>query len=136
MKRESTGTKIQVLAFIVLIIEVLTSVITGIAVAVENESFWMFLVIAVGGSIGSYIFYLFLQAFGELVEDTRYIANNMEERKTEPQPSVTYNSWPDSNESVVYKPQQKIKGGWTCKQCGKVNASYVGTCGCGARKTD
>lgn len=25
-------------------------------------------------------------------------------------------------------------GGWRCPKCGKVNASYVGTCGCGAQK--
>ena len=28
------------------------------------------------------------------------------------------------------------EGGWKCKNCGKIMAGYVGTCGCGCRKNE
>lgn len=30
--------------------------------------------------------------------------------------------------------QNQINDGWKCPSCGRMNASYVGTCGCGERK--
>lgn len=30
--------------------------------------------------------------------------------------------------------ESAMKNSWTCPKCGKVNASYIGQCGCGARK--
>lgn len=29
----------------------------------------------------------------------------------------------------------QVPGGWRCRHCGKINAGYVGTCGCGCDKS-
>lgn len=29
----------------------------------------------------------------------------------------------------------QVPGGWRCQHCGKINAGYVGTCGCGCDKS-
>lgn len=34
------------------------------------------------------------------------------------------------------KEEAMASGGWKCIQCGRVNASYAGTCGCGMSKYD
>lgn len=34
------------------------------------------------------------------------------------------------------KEETMARGGWKCIQCGRVNANYTGTCGCGMSRSD
>ena len=71
------GKKIKSLAVAIAVLGTIASFITGIVIAtIAFESFWMFLLVAVGGAISSYIGSFFIYGFGELIDKATEIAEN------------------------------------------------------------
>ena len=136
MKNNSSGLKVQLWSWIFCIIGMLVSVIGGVIVAVESESFLAFLLVAGGGAFVCYIISLPMRAFGELVEDASMIADYVLELKKSDEKKV-HNNEPITNNNRDFsakKTHAAPPGTWTCPVCGRHNANYVGTCACGQTK--
>ena len=92
---------------------------------IEKRSILHTILWLVCGIIGTAIGTVILFALGEMLENQEMLFNkvsNMEnsvnstERKNRDLNDIEYN------------------GSWKCSQCGRVNASYTGTCACGQAK--
>ncbi len=117
----NTGKQIKNLVATIASIEVIACVIIGIVVACIDfdDMWWIGLIIIVGGLLITWISYLFMYAYGELVDKTCSIENYL-----------TQNNGSSSQERVA-GPNE-----WQCSKCGTINQNYVGTCGCGQTKAE
>lgn len=91
----------------------------------EERSILLTIMWFVGGIFGTAIGTVILTALGEILEYQESISKRISviegkldsvERKEKDADDIAY------------------KGSWKCPQCGRVNASYTGTCGCGQVK--
>ena len=120
---DNVGKKLQVVAKIYMWIGILISVIVGIITASDAQSggFFIFLLIAVFGSVGSYLSSLFLYAFGEMVEniasiedDTGYFRRRtMKKDKDETEAA--------KNTGHTFSGSRTADGKKKCKSCGAEN---------------
>lgn len=119
----NVGKQIKSIISTIAIIEIVIFVIAGIVVAcIDFEyTWWIGLIIIVGGLFNAWISYLFLYAYGELVDKTCSIESYITQ----------------SNGSSSVANQNRIAGPneWKCSKCGVINQNYVGTCGCGHTKS-
>lgn len=92
----------------------------------EERNVFLTIVWFVCGILSTAIGTVIFTALGEILEHLEIISRRMSEiesklglavRKEKEADDITYN------------------GSWKCPQCGKVNASYTGTCGCGQVKS-
>lgn len=92
----------------------------------EERNVFLTIVWFVGGILGTAIGTVILTVLGEILEYQESISKRISvvegklssvERKEKEADDITYN------------------GSWKCPQCGRVNASYTGTCGCGQVKS-
>lgn len=92
----------------------------------EERNVLLTIVWFVGGILSTAIGTVILTALGEILEHQEISSRRMSEienklslavRKEKEADDITYN------------------GSWKCPQCGRVNASYTGTCGCGQVKS-
>lgn len=118
----STGSKVRLIATIYFILSEIGLFIGGIFFCINyfDSDFGMYFLMLIIGSIISYVTYVFLSAFGELVENSSIIA---------------YYAQTNSNTSEEFY-REKSDDYWECSKCGKFNHKTVGTCGCGTKKSD
>lgn len=115
----NVGKQIKSLVATIAVIEIIAFVITGIIVACVDFEYmwWVGLIIIIGGLLVTWISYLFLYAYGELVDKTSLIESYL---------NTNIGNSSASHQNRVAGPNE-----WKCKQCGAINQNYVGTCGCG-----
>lgn len=120
MDKNNVGKKIKNLIFVVMIIEIIACVITGIVVVcVATDIWWVGLSIAIAGSFFAWFSYILIYAYGELVDKACLIEEHLK-KETSQKTNSCYST-------------EKVAGPneWKCTQCGSINQNYVGTCGCG-----
>lgn len=77
---DNVGEKLKNFSVVWFVISAISAFITGLFLWVEwgdTEGFLMFLAIAVGGNLVTYIISLFMYAFGELVDNSSYIRDDL-----------------------------------------------------------
>lgn len=137
---EEIGGKIKGLAQITCFIGIVASIIAGIVMFAT--SFWLGILIIIGGCLSSWIGSFALYGYGEMIEatcETRNMVYEFIHRKSvtsgtnEPAhaSSVTNPTGTKVNPSAALK--NAVSGGWQCS-CGRVNYPYVMNCVCGAPK--
>ena len=120
----NAGKQIKNLVATIAIIEVIACVIIGIIVmCVGYDLWWIGLIIIVAGVFSAWIGYLFLYAYGELVDKTYCIERFLYTNSTKQNIIDTNNKTAGPNE-------------WKCSKCGIINQNYVGTCACGQENQD
>lgn len=120
----NVGKQIKGLVATIAIIEIIACVIIGIVVACIDfeDMWWIGLIIILGGFFATWISYLFLYAYGELVDKTCSIESFLTKS--------------NSSSSVANQNRTAGPNEWKCSKCGTINQNYVGTCGCGQLKSE
>ncbi len=94
--------------------------------------FGFFILILIVSLIFDYVFCLLVYGFGQLIENTEprevYIAEKptFENKEIKSENTKSKNTFEEKREPSANE--------WKCPKCGKINQSYVGTCGCGEKK--
>lgn len=104
-------------------IYLILGMIGSVVAAWEAESIILFLIIGFGVIVQVVTLY----TLDEILEKVSGIKFDISQKKKQEVTSL------NDNESG-YNRNSFLNGGWKCPECGKMNASYVGTCGCGYNK--
>ena len=128
---ENCGAKIKGIAKIAFILCLVIAVIALIAEFADMRRYLFgslaaIIIVELILLVAGYISAIMIFGFGRLVEDV----HSMREDQAEEIASVRQNIDNDKNEKKLMD-----NGGWKCR-CGKVNASYISSCSCGASKFD
>lgn len=91
----------------------------------ETRSILLTLVWFVGGILSTAIGTVILVSLGEILEYLEVLSRRVSEVEGK---MSTVERKDKESDDIAYK------GSWKCPQCGRVNASYIGTCGCGQTK--
>lgn len=128
---ENVGGKLKSISVVLFWIEAIAALVTGIVVwyISYDLGFLWFLLIAVGGIATAYFSALVMYAIGESAENSTLILQEM--KKSETNSSKVESIFKDTN---TKNNALNNTNSWKCTSCGRVNANYVGTCGCGTRK--
>lgn len=124
---QSVTTVLAVLATIGAIIVSFTAARANIF---NNFEFGVFIVTFLPFGIGIALWCLLMLAIAEglhLLQTIAYNTSDLSDPRTKNLDVGTRNLSTARNSSVP-------SGGWKCNQCGKGNASYIGTCSCGNTK--
>lgn len=91
----------------------------------ETRSILLTLVWFVAGILSTAIGTVILVSLGEILEYLEVLSRRVSEVEGK---MSTVERKDKESDDIAYK------GSWKCPQCGRVNASYIGTCGCGQTK--
>ncbi len=132
---DEPGKRLKNFALIMAHIEALASVITGIIfICVDFEDFWWIgLIIIFGGLFLTWIGYLLIYAFGELVDKTCMIESYLKPSEgftdTNTQANDPTNPVVDSQPIKYQRTLEQNE--WRCSKCGAINQNFINTCSCG-----
>lgn len=130
--------KLKIIANIVFVIFVVFSFIMAFLFGRDYSyssyefHFGTFILILIVSLIFDYVFCLLIYGFGQLIENTEprevYIAEKptLEKKEIKSENTKSKNAFEEKREPSANE--------WKCPKCGKINQSYVGTCGCGEKK--
>lgn len=124
------------LAGIILVLGIICSIIlawnNGVVVdydlyhGIEEKRSFLFTVMwFVCGIFVTVVEAVILNAIGEILENQEYIMKKISD--VESKVAFVERKGKDENDL-------KYNGSWKCSECGRVNASYIGTCACGKSK--
>lgn len=91
----------------------------------EKRSFLLTVMWFVCGIFVTVVEAVILNAIGEILENQEYIVKKISDVESK----VAFVERKDKDENDL-----KYNGSWKCSECGRVNASYIGTCACGKSK--
>lgn len=91
----------------------------------EKRSIFLTISWFVGGILSTAIGTVILVALGEILEHLKVLSRRVSEVESK---LSSVERKDKESDDIAYK------GSWKCPQCGRVNASYIGTCGCGQTK--
>ena len=124
------------LAGIILVLGIICSIIlawnNGVVVdydlyhGIEEKRSFLFTVMwFVCGIFVTVVEAVILNAIGEILENQEYIMKKISDVESK----VAFVERKEKDENDL-----KYNGSWKCSECGRVNASYIGTCACGKSK--
>lgn len=125
---ENSGEKIRGVAIVVMVLGALGSLIGAIVLWIANNRYNPTIALGfgvlVGGVLGSWLCALFTYGFGQLIEDTQRIREELAALRRE-----VHKSAPDAASAVSaapFRPQSaaapSVGATWKCKNCGETNA--------------
>lgn len=138
------GGKIKTLAELIAIFGIIGFVITGLVV-MANAGFLAGLLVGGLGALGSWIGSFTLYGFGELIENTKVIADNYRNAKPKakktknnssttkqqesPKEDILDNEGFETNDGEDEAPVDE-ENSWLCKKCGTINPNTIWNCKC------
>lgn len=130
---ENAGGQIKVIAKFLFVLEVIGSFFLAKSVAdnVIDMEFLVTAIVFIAGVVVSYLSVIAIIAFGELVENSSIIAENVE-RIAELQEEAAKEK--ELSKKYDLAKTEPNADHWVCSKCGKLNHKTVGTCGCGNAK--
>ena len=159
------GKKIKGLCVAVTVIGIIASFIIGLTMIIEaaksrnsTAGIIIGILVIVLGSLESWLISLFSYGYGQMIDSLQnieekitgetesYVSDNMSNfmKSVLDQQHIDsldkdQNNTNHNDDQPVAQPQQESVPGpdeWKCKNCGKINKNYVGTCGCGQPKVE
>lgn len=145
------ASRIETFGEILLVIIVIYGIISAIVASVAdmhatNSGFPVgtFILRLLSGALWAFIEYcayhviaLLVASLASIVEHTRISARLLEYRELKDSIATDPTTGESSVQPVVLTDNRKPGiNEWKCPNCGKINANYVGTCGCGTAKSE
>ena len=133
---ENVGTKLKAWATWAFYVEAVAAIIGCFVYWIDMgmEYFFYGIGIAIGGVASAWLLSAILYGFGELIERSASMDNRL--RRVYPDSEAESKPASASYAAPAKRPTSSaVPGEWVCTKCGRVNASYVGTCGCGKTKS-
>ena len=120
------GTKIKGIAIIAYILCIVIAVILLIAELTGGGtgSLTTTIILELTLLVAGYIVSLMIYGFGQMVENVHFLYEDQADQNARVRQKKDH----DDNDKKLLE-----NGGWQCR-CGKVNASYITSCSCGASK--
>lgn len=146
--KENIGTICKVLAYLSLIGGIIIGIFLAATLGVTVETYGKYysyteetrnvgltLMYFIIGTVVGFIDFVIFFAASVILENQEQMMYKLNTLKSTAESSALSNN---SEKSSIFKDSSKTDhsdvNGWKCPMCGQVNASYVGSCGCGYSK--
>ena len=143
---DNIGGKIKGLAKFICWVGIIASVVLGIVIIsganigsgrhmyTDSSTIIVGVITIVAGSILSWVGSFVLYGFGELVENSSELVDQIDEIRTKKTTTETYRQpiSPISSDGEAYSSQNQ----WTCPKCGRRNPITLKVCNCGTFKPE